>query len=91
MSCRLGKLACPRINDDQKIHVDDQTLSSGRPHDFWILERLFYEILSFFPFFLAGNTVLQKKYTGGRPQVLVDDKVLNLSRLMITRFLVEIS
>ena len=47
-SCRLGKLACPRVNDDQKIHVDHPKLSSGRPHDYWILERLFYEILCFF-------------------------------------------
>ena len=47
---RLRKLACPRVNDDQKIHMDDHKLSSGRPHDYWILERLLYEILcSFFP------------------------------------------
>ena len=38
---RLGKLACPRVNDDQKLDVDDQKLSSGRPHDYWILQRLF--------------------------------------------------
>ena len=48
ISFRLGKLACPRVNDDQKIHVDDHKLSSGRPHDYWILERLFYEILCFY-------------------------------------------
>ena len=30
---RLGKLACPRVNDDQKIAVDDKKLNSGRPHD----------------------------------------------------------
>ena len=29
----IGKLACPRVNDDQKIDVDDQKLNSGRPHD----------------------------------------------------------
>ena len=34
---RLGKLACPRVNDDQKIDVDDQKLNSGRPHDYWIV------------------------------------------------------
>ena len=27
------KLACPRVNDDQKKDVDDQKLNSGRPHD----------------------------------------------------------
>ena len=48
---RLGKLACPRVNDDLKIHVDDHKLSSGRPHDNWILEKLSYEILCFFPSF----------------------------------------
>ena len=31
---RLGKLACPRVNDDQKIDVDDQQLNSGRPHGY---------------------------------------------------------
>ena len=41
-------MACPRVNDDQKIDVDDQKLSSGRPHDYWILERLFYKILFIF-------------------------------------------
>ena len=41
---RLGKLACPRVNDDQKMDVDDQKLNSGRPHDYWILESLFYKI-----------------------------------------------
>ena len=38
---RLGKLACPRVNDDQKKDVDHQILNSGRPHDYWILECLF--------------------------------------------------
>ena len=36
---RLGKLACPRVNDDQKIAVDDQKQNSGRPHNYWILDR----------------------------------------------------
>ena len=40
---RLGKLACPRVNDDQKINVGDQKLNSGRPHDYWILENFFYK------------------------------------------------
>ena len=38
---RIGKCACPRVNDDQKIDVDDQKMNSGRPHDYWILESLF--------------------------------------------------
>ena len=38
---RLGKFACPRVNDDQKIYVDDHKLNSGRPHDYWILENFF--------------------------------------------------
>ena len=59
---RLGKLAGPCVNDDQKLHVDYQNLNSGRPHDYWIWERLIYEILCFL-FFLTGYTVLQKKYT----------------------------
>ena len=33
LGCRLGKLACPRVNDDQKIDVDDKKLNSGHPHD----------------------------------------------------------
>ena len=45
---RLGKLACPRVNDDQKIHVDDQKWNSCRPHDYWILKSLFYKILFIF-------------------------------------------
>ena len=49
---RLGKLACPRVNDDQKVDVDAQKLNSGRPHDYWILESLFYNILLIFPIFL---------------------------------------
>ena len=52
---RLGKLACPRVNDDQKIHVDDQKWNSGRPHDYWILESLFYEIFFIFYFFLLPS------------------------------------
>ena len=39
---RLRKLACPRVNDDQKIHVGDQKLSPGRPHDYWILKKFIY-------------------------------------------------
>ena len=54
---RLGKLACPRVNDDQKIDVDDQKCNSGCPHDYWILESLFYEVLFiFFYFFLPPCT-----------------------------------
>ena len=30
---RLGKLACPRVSDDQKSGVDDQKLNPSRPHD----------------------------------------------------------
>ena len=37
---RLGKLACPRVNDDHKIDVGDQKLNSGRPHDYWTLVNL---------------------------------------------------
>ena len=46
---RLGKLACPRVNDDQKWN-------SGRPHDYWILESLFYEIL-----FICSIVLLSSK------------------------------
>ena len=56
---RLGKYACPRVNDDQKKDVDDQKLNSGRPHDYWILGCLFYKIFYIFSFFLPpckGNT-----------------------------------
>ena len=48
---RLGKLVCPRVNDDQKIGVDDQKLSPGRPHDYWIFEGLIYENFVFFSYF----------------------------------------
>ena len=50
--CRLGKLACPRVNDDHKIDVDDQKLNSGRPHDYWIFGSLFYKISLIFSVFL---------------------------------------
>ena len=46
--CRLGKLACPRVNDDQKIDVDDQKLNSGRPHDYWIFKSFLSIILLVF-------------------------------------------
>ena len=49
---RLGKLACPRVNNDQKINVGDQKLNSGRPHGYWILESLFYKISLIFSIFL---------------------------------------
>ena len=49
---RLGKLACPRVNDDQKINVGELKLNSGRPHDYWILESLFYKISFIFSIFL---------------------------------------
>ena len=52
MQIRLGKVACPRVNDDQKIDVDDHKFNSGRPHDNWILENLFYDILLIFAIFL---------------------------------------
>ena len=52
---RLGKLACPRVNDDQKIGVDDQKCNSGRPHDYWVLESLFYKIVSIISIFLLPS------------------------------------
>ena len=57
---RLGKLAFPRVNDDQKIDVDYQKSNSGRPHDAWIFGRLCYKILPIIP---RPSTVLQYKYT----------------------------
>ena len=79
---------CPRVNDDQKIDVDDQKLSSGRPHDYgyWILKRLFDKILYIFPISFTSYTALQKKYTGGRQQLLVEDRFFNVSRPLTTRF-----
>ena len=55
MNIHFGKLACPRVNDDQKIDVDDQKWTSGRPHDYWILESLFYKILFFCSIFLLSS------------------------------------
>ena len=52
---RLGKLACPRVNDDQKIDVDDQKLNSGSPHDYWILENLFCKMLLIISIFLLSS------------------------------------
>ena len=40
VKCRLGKLACPRVKDDQKSGVDDQKLNSSRPHDDWSFGEL---------------------------------------------------
>ena len=57
---RLGKLACPRVNDDQKIYVGDQKSNSGCPHDYWTLESLFYKtvfILSMFLLPCERNTL----------------------------------
>ena len=68
---RPGKLACPRVNVDQKIDVDDQKLNFGRPHDYWILENLFYKIL--FILLICLAIMLCKRYA------LEDDQVLNLS------------
>ena len=34
-----GKLACPRVNEDQKIDVGDWKLNSGRPHDAQIFKE----------------------------------------------------
>ena len=45
-------MACPCVNDGQKIDVDDKKLNSGRPHDSWILESLFYKMLLIIPIFL---------------------------------------
>ena len=67
---RPGKLACPRVNDDQKIDVDDQKLNSGRPHDYWILENLFYKCcLSFQFFYCPANGIHLRTTTNtyGRP------------------------
>ena len=80
---RQGKLASPRVNDDQKIHVDGQKWNSGRPHDYWILESLFYKILFLFSFF---SITQQMEYTWGRPQILVDDRFLHLSSPLTTRY-----
>ena len=45
---RLGKLACPRVNDDQKKDVDDQKLNSGRPHAYWnFFELSLYNTVDF--------------------------------------------
>ena len=53
-SDRLGKFACPRVNDDQKIDVDDQKLNSGGPHDYWIfLELSLYDTVDFSNFSTA--------------------------------------
>ena len=41
---RLGKSACPRVLDDQKMAVDDHELMSGRPHDD---QHLSYDYLNF--------------------------------------------
>ena len=60
---RLGKLACPRVNDDHKIDVDDQKLSSGRPHDDWTSGCIFYKLLLNIIDFSLLFTALQKKYT----------------------------
>ena len=57
----LGKLACPRVNDDQEIDVDDQKWNSGRPHHFWILETLFYEISFIFFYFYFYFFISKKK------------------------------
>ena len=42
-------MVCPRVNEDLKIDVGDQQLISGRPHNYWILEGLFYKIVLIFP------------------------------------------
>ena len=80
---------CPRVNDDQKIDVDNQKLCSGRPHDYWILERLFYTILHFSYLFhwlyCSAKDNMHLRTTAnpcGRPG-------LNISCPLTTRFSVE--
>ena len=54
---RLGKLACPRVNDDQKSGVDDQKFNSSRPHDDWSFGRLRSKIMFNFPHFSTASLV----------------------------------
>ena len=87
---RLAKLACPYVNDDQKIDVDDQKWNSGRPHhDYWILESLFYKIL-----FICSIFLLSSKYDILHLRTTTNtcgDQYLHLTRPLTTRNLVEFS
>ena len=55
-SPQARKLACPCVNDEQKIVVDDQKLNSGRPHDYWILESVFLTIFQNFLLLCKRNS-----------------------------------
>ena len=50
---RLGKLSRLRVNDYQKIDVDDHKQNSGCPHDYSNSERSPYKIMLDFPIFPA--------------------------------------
>ena len=54
-------MACHHVNDDQKIDVDDQKPNSGRPHDYWILDRLPCKIVSDFPIISASYYCFTKE------------------------------
>ena len=49
----LGKLVCPRVNDDQKIDVDEQKL---------IFEGFLFVKLLIFPIFLLPNCSTNVRY-----------------------------
>ena len=49
--CRLGKLACPRVNDDQKIDVGAWKMSSCHPHDAQIFNEGSCKNTVYFPYF----------------------------------------
>ena len=69
---RLGKKACPRVNDDQKTVVDGQKLNSGRPHDNWIFERLsLKKSLFFLSFYCFVKKIHLRTTTNicGRPEI----------------------
>ena len=69
----------------KKIDVDDQ-LNCGRPHDYWILESLFYEIVLIFHIYFYCSSkekrLRRTTHACGRPVFK------NLSALM-TKFSVE--
>ena len=85
---RLGKLACPRVNDDQKIDVDDQKWNSGRPHDYWILESLFYKTLLIFPILIL---LCKRNSPEDDHKCVWTTSLFNLSRPLTPRSLVDFS
>ena len=73
INARLGKLACPRVNYDQKTDAGDQNLNSGCPHDAQIFKEGSCKNTVYFPYFLKVSITIQMKSNEGDYHIIVGD------------------